>query len=402
MNKKIMIVVVCCFSLLNSMQLPFLKKIAYGYCSQENGKGDKQGHNSAIRWRQEDTVSCIQETNGNVFVSLFDGHGGPAISTFLKNEFYSYFNQAHSVEGNYNIQDCLKWAFKKADAQTPRRMEGGFDWNGMQGSTALVGYFEKKSIFGTYECTIAWLGDSRAVVQDKLNNGVLFETEDHIPGNESEKERIEKAGGEVTEVDGISRVDGLSVSRAFGNKDLNRKLITQTPDIQRLTLTSEDGFVIFASDGIWNKISSKEAIDIVIDAMQKSSQELDQMYPEQPTVTWGGILFGEKDPVEEGGSSYLKRIARVLCYKAREKGSSDNLSVIIVNPMASDALEESDKQGLNVSPVSAGVNQVPVPKSQSWWSSQTPTVKKYIMGLSAALGLTALGSYLYYKFYGKN
>jgi len=261
----------------------------------------------------------------------------------------------------------------------------------------------KKTSYESYEFTVAWLGDSRAVVQDKLNNTVLFETIDHTPGNENEKQRIINEGGAdaLSVFENIPKVDGLAVSRAFGNRELNRKLIIQKPDIEQLTLTSEEGFVIFASDGIWSKISSEEAITIVTDAMKKSQQELDNEYPKETTVTWGKLV-GEKDLVEEGGNEYLKRIARVLCYKAREKGSTDNLSVVVVD-FDKDRVVSQDSLlvGNSLSGAKTSIdNNVPNQAQPSWWSSQS-AMKKYIWGSLAALGLTGLGAYLYSKFYGK-
>jgi len=142
MNKKLLFVVFI-FNFLYSMQAPKLGKLAYGYCLQENGKVSKREKGNSSEWRQEDTVSCVQEANGDLFVSLFDGHGGDAISTFLKKEMYSYFDQTAFAEGNINTKDRLISAFQKADSNTPRKMEDDFDMYGIQGSTALVGYFKK-------------------------------------------------------------------------------------------------------------------------------------------------------------------------------------------------------------------------------------------------------------------
>ena len=61
------------------------------------------------------------------------------------------------------------------------------------------------------------IGDSRSVVCRK--NAFFFATEDHKPTHYSERMRIEKAGGHVSQ----NRVNGqLAVSRALGDFEMKR------------------------------------------------------------------------------------------------------------------------------------------------------------------------------------
>ncbi|KAJ8976989.1 hypothetical protein NQ317_013990 [Molorchus minor] len=93
---------------------------------------------------------------------------------------------------------------------------------------------------------------------------------DHKPVDQPERERILIAGGKVTD-DG--RVNGgLNLSRAIGdhaykqNKLLSdrEQMITALPDIKTLTINPvEDEFIILACDGIWNFMSSQEAVDFI-------------------------------------------------------------------------------------------------------------------------------------------
>ncbi|KAI1729045.1 protein phosphatase 2C domain-containing protein [Ditylenchus destructor] len=129
------------------------------------------------------------------------------------------------------------------------------------GATACVALlFENKVI-------VANVGDSRAVL---CRDGSAVDLSvDHKPEDTTEKERIEKAGGCVSE-DG--RVNGgLNLSRALGDHFYKRnadipmedQMITAVPDIQEIELTDKDTWLIVACDGIWNSMSSQEVVDFV-------------------------------------------------------------------------------------------------------------------------------------------
>ena len=83
---------------------------------------------------------------------------------------------------------------------------------------------------------------------------------------ETERSRIEAAGGTVNDVGGVARVNSnLNLSRAIG--DLKYKLntslppeqqiITAHPDVRIFELTPEDKFFILACDGIWDVMSNQ-------------------------------------------------------------------------------------------------------------------------------------------------
>lgn len=102
---------------------------------------------------------------------------------------------------------------------------------------------------------VANAGDSRCIV---CRRGKVIEMSfDHKPEDALEFERIRKAGGRVS-ADG--RVNGgLNLSRAIGDHgyktrvDLKseEQMISSLPDLRKLTLNSEDEFMVLACDGIW-------------------------------------------------------------------------------------------------------------------------------------------------------
>ncbi|KAG5673705.1 putative protein phosphatase 2C 61 [Polypedilum vanderplanki] len=129
------------------------------------------------------------------------------------------------------------------------------------GCTAVVAVLDGCDLY------VANAGDSRCVL---CRNGRVIEmTADHKPEDDTEFQRIKKAGGRVT-LDG--RVNGgLNLSRAIGdhgyknNKSLppEEQMITAMPDLKKITLEPEDDFMILACDGIWNYMSNEEVVGFV-------------------------------------------------------------------------------------------------------------------------------------------
>lgn len=102
---------------------------------------------------------------------------------------------------------------------------------------------------------VANAGDSRCVVSRA--GSAIDMSVDHKPEDDVERNRIEKAGGQVT-ADG--RVNGgLNLSRALGDHtykentelSLKEQMISPEPDVKKLELTEKDEFFIVACDGIW-------------------------------------------------------------------------------------------------------------------------------------------------------
>ncbi|KAL8433893.1 hypothetical protein ACSSS7_003554 [Eimeria intestinalis] len=104
-----------------------------------------------------------------------------------------------------------------------------------------------------------------------------FTTVDHKPTNPAEKKRIEAAGfgcpgGEVMRLDCDipHRVfvkdhlfPGLAMSRAIGDGIAHQIGVVSEPEIVQVPLDSDSLFFIVASDGVWEFITSEEAVKIV-------------------------------------------------------------------------------------------------------------------------------------------
>ena len=122
-------------------------------------------------------------------------------------------------------------------------------------------------------------GDSRAVL-GKKEGGKIVAVEmsvDHKPDLYEEKQRIEKAGGFVED----NRVKGvLNLSRSIGDLEYKQdsslsvadQMITACPEIKVQNYSTEAQFLIIACDGIWDCLTSQEAVDFVNDLIKKKEK----------------------------------------------------------------------------------------------------------------------------------
>lgn len=123
-------------------------------------------------------------------------------------------------------------------------------------------------------------GDSRAIL---CRGGKALDlSRDHKPSVDSERKRIQAAGGTITtqRVEGgrlLQRVNGLSLSRSIGDHAQKQRFdlrpeeqaVTALPELLRGERTSEDEFLVLACDGIWDVLSSQQVADFVRKRLRK-------------------------------------------------------------------------------------------------------------------------------------
>ena len=99
---------------------------------------------------------------------------------------------------------------------------------------------------------------------------------DHKPDRPDEMARVERCGGVVEPARCVRgfvgpprvwrrspRVGGLAVSRAFGDTNLAGAGVTAEPEVTARTVDDVlDAFVVLASDGVWDHLTSDEAVQI--------------------------------------------------------------------------------------------------------------------------------------------
>ncbi|KAL8172212.1 hypothetical protein V2J09_024016 [Rumex salicifolius] len=224
------------------------------------------------------------------FFGIFDGHRGAAAAEFSASALPTFLQNLSSV----SPRDALIDAFLKNDAafrdvlDSCRKTKGLIQKDWHPGCTAITALLMKDKVY------IGNAGDCRAIL---CRNGcVTALSRDHVASCLEERDRIIKAGGQVKwQVDNWRvGAPALQVTRSIGDDDL-KPAVTAEPEITEYTLSSEDEFLVMASDGLWDVVSNEEVSRII------------------------------RDTVKEPGMC-SKRLAT----EAAERGSSDNITVIVV------------------------------------------------------------------------
>ena len=240
------------------------------------GKVSLQG----MRDYNEDTIDIICGNKFNYF-GLYDGHGGKFVSQYLKSNLGKTLESSKTISKNgikkvyKNLQDTLKGKHLEKSLEI--------------GSTAISFINMGKKNY------IVNLGDCRAIVVK--NNKIIFETLDHKPHKSYESERIKKLGGKITrEKDDCTRIDGLAVSRCFGDVS-SEPFIIQVPDITEIK--DDFDYILIACDGLWDEMTSKQVANFI----EKNSKK------------------------NESNNKLVKKLAN---HAINVMGSTDNVSIIII------------------------------------------------------------------------
>lgn len=229
------------------------------------------------------------------YFGIFDGHNGADTAQQLKDKLHEYiFDSASTMqslavhpietlgEAIFNgfdemDQDLLEQDHVRLETLMSRKREQSQDLDtGLKagqaitfsGSTAVVAILFHSMAMDSHiqspSCVhlfVANVGDCRAVLC--RNNGIALDlTSDHKAALPSERKRIEDAGGFVHN----SRLNGvLAISRAFGDivHKTDQQLIA-LPDVISQHITEEDEFILLASDGLFDIMTSEQAINFVM------------------------------------------------------------------------------------------------------------------------------------------
>ncbi|KAL6978568.1 protein-serine,threonine phosphatase [Sarracenia purpurea var. burkii] len=133
-------------------------------------------------------------------------------------------------------------------------------------------------------------------------------TRDHHPDRDDERSRVEFSGGRVLDWGGVSRVNGqLAVSRAIGDVSFKSYGVISAPEVTDWQpLTSNDSYMVAASDGIFEKLSPQDVCDLLWEVH-----------------THGTVR-------SELAASCSSSLADCIVNSAFEKGSMDNMAAVVV------------------------------------------------------------------------
>ncbi|OMO79717.1 phosphatase 2C (PP2C)-like protein [Corchorus capsularis] len=259
----------------------------------------------------EDAVTAsVGEIEGYDFYAVYDGHGGAAVATtcrdrlhrLLEKEVHERTRRGKELDWEKVMTTC----FAKMDEEvsgdgSDQQREAEDVVIRTMGSTAVV------VLVGKQELVVANCGDSRAVL---CRGGTAVAlSRDHKPDRPDEMERVEAAGGRVVNWDG-SRVLGiLATSRSIGDQYLKPYVISK-PEVSVIERTKADTFIVLASDGLWDVVSNEIACEVV---KRYLDGQIKMRFPE-------GCSGGDR----------AAEAAAVLAELAMARGSTDNISVIVV------------------------------------------------------------------------
>lgn len=161
------------------------------------------------------------------------------------------------------------------------------------GTTACVALLREEKL------VLANAGDSRAVLAKRSDKTwvALDLTKDQNPDLPDEQTRIERMGGYVSPPPepGLSArvwldVDctqiGLAMARSLGDHAVKPIGVIAEPVVTFYDIQPEDEFVIFATDGVWEFISSDEAVEVVASNLHRGATKACQALIEVAAGKW--------------------------------------------------------------------------------------------------------------------
>jgi protein phosphatase PTC2/3 len=297
------------------------------------------GQTRGKRPYMEDTSFSFGSTRMNdayqsvCVLGVLDGHGGQECALFASEELPGIITSIARREGGTNslsnrsskassslsntktgaaLPEILFKAFRQADDEWMRTTSH------VSGSTACIMLYDN----GSGRAYIGNTGDTRAVMSRSGN--AIDLTIDKKATDPDEIARIAICGGHVSR----GRVMGsLAVSRAFGDVQLKKsrglrkgpwssglQAVIVDPEITSFrpkrqgNLSTDDEFMIIATDGLWDVMSSQQAVDAVKQAIAMEA-------------------LTSYDDVTE---NMLNKISNQMANKAVSMGSQDNVTVMII------------------------------------------------------------------------
>ncbi|CAN6451708.1 unnamed protein product [Victoria cruziana] len=245
------------------------------------------------RETMEDTHFLLPHMN-NIkdisFFGIFDGHRGAAAAEFAVKTVPEFVRTSGATK---SPSDALSESFLRTDIEFREKLKSGYLSRSKQkdfhpGCTAVAVLIVGNKLF------IANAGDCRAII---CRNGQVHAlSKDHVASCPQERERIIHAGGEIKWQIDTWRVGpaALQVTRSIGDDDL-KPAVTAEPEITETDLSSDDEFLVMASDGLWDVLGNDEVVPIIRDTVKEPSM-----------------------------------CAKRLATEAVERGSKDNVTVIVI------------------------------------------------------------------------
>ena len=224
-----------------------------------------------------------------IYMSVCDGHGveGHFVSDFIKEtlpyDMSENLKNKNILTENEKEKEIIYQIIKETFITANEKLVDNEEINSLfSGSTCV------SLIYTPEKLIVPNIGDSRAVLGrliNKENNEykAIDLSRDHKPTEKDEAQRIIENDGRIQpftedgEFVGPERVwikeeevPGLAMTRSFGDRVAATVGVMSEPEIKEFYYDEGDKFMIIASDGIWEFISSQECINIIKDFYDKN------------------------------------------------------------------------------------------------------------------------------------
>lgn len=228
------------------------------------------------------------------------GHGGELVSQYALYEIQRRLEKHPKFRTN--LPTALKETFVAVDdaLKSEPLIDPLF-----AGTTACVAIYQNSTL------VLANAGDSRAVCARRMKreacssgqNEAEYEyiacdlTQDQNPDVPAEMERILEMGGYVSMppspglsarvwLDQHHTQIGLAMARSIGDHAIAEAGVIAEPVVTCYEVTPDDEFLILASDGVWEFISSTQAVNIIADNLSRGSMKACQALIEAAAARW--------------------------------------------------------------------------------------------------------------------
>ncbi|XP_073139558.1 protein phosphatase 2C 50-like isoform X2 [Henckelia pumila] len=267
------------------------------------------------------------------FYGVYDGHGGSQVANYCRDKIHLALEEEISnikvnlVDGSDRDPRQVYWenaftnCFVNVDGEVGGTRSRGVRGKHVDSSNLIfepvapetVGSTAVVAVVCSSHIIVANCGDSRAVLC-RGKEAIPLST-DHKPNREDEYARIEASGGKVFEWNGHRVFGVLAMSRSIGDRYLKPSIIPE-PEVMLVPRAREDECLIMASDGLWDVMTNEEVCEVA----RKRLLIWHKKNGTQPMLDRGlGV-----DPAAQSAAEYLSNLAL-------QKGSKDNISVIVVD-----------------------------------------------------------------------
>ena len=176
---------------------------------------------------------------GWVYGGVYDGHGGDGAARYAAVVLHGTFLGAYL--SGLAPADAFASAYEQVDRELAHQDSG---------TTATDFFIRESDLF------VANAGDSRAVIVGK--RGITQLTTDHRLSDDNERKRVLQTGGGIRLPYVTRGAQGIMTTRSLGDPYFRPAGVIAAPFTAHHALSSQDMFLISASDGLWDVITSEQ------------------------------------------------------------------------------------------------------------------------------------------------